>query len=411
MAYNTTKSTFLSPCVCGHANLARDLIRCIMSILERLRSQDPELSRLDITSGLFSELSHGEKSEILRLLPRNTQLQSIHLSGLGLEDVLAPEQIQELGDVIKSMEINDLCVFRGGSTLINEDYVAGCVPPTLKVLLLWHFASLHEHPLLAKELRQHETLERLTLTLPHGMPWACLDIYAMAFSSMKSLQVLQIRCQGGRQEDSLVSPEAMALLFGSSTISSLYMENCALLDDHMDIFAAEMPENTSLTLLDFQDNLFTDDALYTTGRILPKLPKQLRSINLSGAMISEAAGQVVAQGLSENQYITHLELEGTAQRFRDEFDVPVGHSQDPWMQQIYYHLRLNRALTSGEIQTDKKAYVEALNSVSDQLDCVFHFVRSHPKYMERCGHDTRTFITAPQIDFSSDLFYEGVVVD
>ena len=46
----------------------------------------------------------------------------------------------------------------------------------------------------------------------------------------------------------------MALLFASKTIESLYLENCGLLDDHLDVFAKELPSNHVLGHLFLKDN-------------------------------------------------------------------------------------------------------------------------------------------------------------
>ena len=87
--------------------------------------------------------------------------------------------------------------------------------------------------------------------------------------------------------------------------------------------------------------------------------------------------------MAQNGRITHLELEGGEERFRDEFDIPVGHSQDDWAQKIYYHIRLNRALPGQAAPDSKATFVEALNSVSDQIDCIYHFVRTYPGHCHR----------------------------
>jgi hypothetical protein len=138
-------------------------------------------------------------------------------------------------------------------------------------------------------------MECINITLPHQMPWASMNVYAMRFCEMQNLRTLSIRCRG-EQEDSILSPEAAALLFSSKKIESLYLEIVGLIDDHVvDVMAQELPQNNVLTLLNVMDNLFTDDALYTIDQALSKLNK-LTTLDLSGGGIK------------------HLKLEGDEER-------------------------------------------------------------------------------------------------
>jgi hypothetical protein len=208
---------------------------------------------------------------------------------------------------------------------------------------------------------------------------------------------LQLRCTTSaahqRTTEALLSPEAAASLFSSRSITSLYLENCGLLDDHMDAFAAHVPNNHVLQTIDVKSNLFSDDTLFTVAGALAALDNhttRLTSIDMSGCQITTRAGQALAQALTHNSTITYLELEGEAERFQDEFSVPVSRfSQDDWMQEIYLRLRLNRALVAADnqVHVSKPHFVEALNSVNDQLDCVYHFVRTCPGY---CQNTTTT---------------------
>jgi Ran GTPase-activating protein (RanGAP) involved in mRNA processing and transport len=271
------------------------------NLIDRLNASDPELVRIDITANMFKEWAPSQITAFLEVFPYHQSIRSIHLSGLDLESVLTTEQIEELALSIGSMDqIEDLCVFRGGSVVISEGLLSRCLHRNrnLKVLLLWQFASLHEHVVLAKAIRQHPSLERITITLPDRMPWASMDVFSMAFCEMEKLRVLQIRCQG-RQTESILSPEAAALLFSSKKIESLYLENVGLIDDHVDVMAEELPKNNALTLLDVKDNLFTDDALYTIGRALPNF-KTLTSLDMSGCLITQGAGDELARSLESS---------------------------------------------------------------------------------------------------------------
>ena len=364
-------------------------------VIDRINANDPDLVRVDITHGLFDGWTKSQIDSFIQVFPGHPSIKSVHLSGLDLESALDEEQIVALVHAVAGMEqLEDLCVFRGGSSVLNEDLLASCLTQNknLKVLLLWQFADLYKNENLAGALRQHPTLEIVTITLPGQMPWSCMDVYLMGFCSMKNLKVLQIRCQG-KQEDSIFSPEASALLFASTTIQSLYLENVGLLDDHVDVMYEELPKNTTLTLLDIKNNLLSDDALYTFARALPKL-KVLKSLDLSGAYITQGAGEAMARGMAQNTVMTHLELEGGEERFADEFDIPVGHSETDWMKSIYFHIRLNRAQAQGSVGANKPLFVEALNSVSDQVDCLYHFLRTYPKHCDRDGYDTHCILQA-----------------
>lgn len=362
-------------------------------MLNRLKANDPTLIRLDITAPLLQSLRPSQISEFLHAFPCVPSIQSVHLSGLDLDSVLTNAQIQELLLGIASMQhMKDLCLFRGGSTALNEDAVANFLlrhnDGRLTTLLLFQFASLHECPALAGALRQHPSLQRLTLTLPSGVPYGALDLYAMGFAVMPQLRVLQLRCQGTQQEP-IMSTDAIRILVASTTITSLYMENCGLLDDHTDVLEEELPNNRTLQLLDLKDNvLLSDDVLYSMGRVLAR-NHTLTSLDLSGAHISSGGGRALAQGMARNQTLTHLELEGTEEKYGNEFDIQLQHDQEDWMQQIYYHLRLNRARAAvGLYNNSKRAWVERLNRVSDHLDCLYYFIREDSQFVNRMGRDT-----------------------
>jgi hypothetical protein len=60
--------------------------------------------------------------------------------------------------------------------------------------------------------------------------------------------------------------------------------------------------------------------------------------------ISPGGGQALVDALLENHTITNLELLGGGEkRFSDEFSIPVGHRDEPWMQALDFQLRLNRS--------------------------------------------------------------------
>lgn len=372
-------------------------------------------TRLDITASLLEDWSDEQKNHLCerKLQKYEGVVTTVHLSGLQLQSVLGREQIKKLVESIgKLKSVTELFVFQGGSSMLNEDLVAANLPPNLQVLMLWQFRKLPNS--LAGAMRQHPTLSRVTLNLPcprekKQLKWGCLDVFAMAFASMEHLKVLQIRCVPQddiiyTQQDSLMTPEAFALLLNSNSIEHLYLENCGLIDDHMDLAAEELStnKNRTLTKLDVKHNIFSDDCLYTMGRLLPVLPPQLTAIDVSGADITVGAGQALAKGMAKNNTLLSLELEGTLLRFHDEFDIPAGHSETEWMQNIQHQLRLNRAYAAaGEaaandptiipsynhckhsIRKDPATFVAAVSAVSDNASCLYHFLRSFPAHCNR----------------------------
>ena len=419
------------------------------SLMNEEEQEESEINstRLDVTASLMKEWTDEDKQYFIDTLANpedaaSCAITTVHLSGLHLQSVLSDAQIEALLRSIGAMKsVTELFCFQGGpsSTVLTEDLLARALPPNLQVLMLWQFRSMPNS--LAAAMRQHSSLSRITLNLPcpikKQLPWGCLDVYAMAFCSMEHLTVLQIRCvpevsrehaayvTSAQQAENIITPEALTLLLNSTTIQHLYLENCGLIDDHMDVVMQELPKNKTLTTLDVKDNLFSDDCLYTTGRLLPVLPPQFKSLDVSGADISHKAGRAVAAGMAKNRTLLSLELEGTLQRFHDEFAVPDGHSRTEWMQSIAHQLRLNRAYaTAGgvvaasavathqtpphsrpeqgaaatepngsssddwsrcehAVKTDPASFVAAVSAVSDSVSCIYHFLRAHPNHCDR----------------------------
>jgi hypothetical protein len=370
-------------------------------------------TRLDITASLLSTFTEQEKQHFIDTFVKenNSKLTTIHLSGQGLRRILTTDQIKALVQCIgKVASITEFFCFQGGCKVLTSDLLAKFLPPNLKVLMLWHFPSISKN--FAAAMRRQPSLTRVTLNFScsrdRQLEWGCLDVCAMAFASMAHLQVLQIRCipktthreqiKTVPQQESIISPEAIVPLLNSTSITQLYLENCGLIDDHMDEVYNELPNNKTLVTLDVKGNMFSDDCLYTTGRLLPIAPPQFRSLDISGVPITEAAGKAVARGMVQNNTLQSLEIEGTLLRFHDEFDIPPGHTNTQWMQDINHQLRLNRAyhmaaedqsaVTSfankqNFVSTDVTAFVTAVSAVSDNASCLFHFLRTYSHHCTR----------------------------
>lgn len=347
---------------------------------DRLVDNDPELIRLDITASALIDFNSWEKEDFLAALQRNASVKHVHLSGDGLEDVLTPVQIEMLVESVGYMDgLEELFLFKGG----NEDVTGARLAHTLqlarklKVFMLWGFSNLETELELAAAIRNHLTLERVTLTVPTRSKYAAIDVLAMGLASMPKLKCLCVRCKYS-QSDPIISPEALTLLMSSKSLESLYLENCGLVDDHSDAIAQELPNNRCLTLIDLKHNLFTDDCLYTFAQYLPH-NQTLLSLDVSGATISEGGVYALAEAMKSNHTLTHLELEGEASRFVDEFDIPDGHKYTDYMQALHFRLRLNR---TGK-RENKEQFVEALNLVSDHVGCLFHLLRANPGYCDK----------------------------
>jgi hypothetical protein len=354
---------------------------------DRLREDDPELIRLDISPKYLHGYDEWRKSDFLHALGHNMTVETVHLSCADLEDCFTHEQIEQLFEAVgKLQNMTELFIFRGDCPAATEALVAKCLAAAIKVtvLMLWDFGTMGDNPILAGAIRSHPALERLTLTLPAHLPYAYLDVYIMGFAVMKTLKCLSIRCSRP-QPEAAISPEAMGILLSSAAIKNLYLTNLGLTDDHTDAITAELPSNDTLELLDLKDNFFTDDALYSFAAALKK-NNTLSSLDLTGVQITAGGGQALADAMPFNTVLTNLELEGGAERYADEFDIPASaHAEQPWMKALYFQIRLNRAHT-GSLK-NRKLFVEAVNSVSDHLGCLYYFIRGHPAHCEKMKHN------------------------
>jgi hypothetical protein len=357
---------------------------------------DAELTRLDLSATTLKPLSPEERRDLLEAFPHNRIIETLHLSGQNMLNnkdntsdgyQMTEEEFVHLVEMAGNLpNLQELFVFRGDCHALTEDLLAKLIKKSvrLKVLMMWGFNSMGRGATsfnLAATLRRHPSLERITITLPPRMPYACLDVYVMAFAERPTLHCLNIRGQQvsslDSQREAVISPEALSLLLSSTSIDCLYLESLGLLDDHMDAVYEDLCANATLSLLDLQGNYFTDDVIYTFARILPHNTK-LNSLDLSGVVLTEASGKKLAVSMTQNSTLKYLELEGTEERYKDEFFVPKGHEDTEWMQALDYQLRLNRAGTAG----NRKKFVEALNSVSDHLGCLYNYVRENPKFCD-----------------------------
>jgi hypothetical protein len=355
-----------------------------------LRENDPEVTRLDISAPTFRDWPLWRKDDFINSLPLNHTVSTLHVSGFELDEVLNDEQIERLFQHVSQMTgVRELFCFHGGSAVLAEDRLASILPKNLQVLMLWQFERLSQAHKLAAAIRNASSLERITIKIPRQVEskeqeWGCLDVFAMAFASLPNLKVLQCKCVDFKARDPIFSPEALAVLLRCPTLHSLYLENCGLLDDHIDVMHEELSDNVTsqLQVIDFQENCLTDDTIYTFGRMLPGLLR-LRGINISGVQpITDEAGQCLAKGLELNSHVVQLELEGTAARYADEFFIPESpHADADWMRLIDYRIRLNRAYREApNVMSSVSDFCDALTAVSDHDSALFHFVRTYPKY-------------------------------
>jgi hypothetical protein len=316
-----------------------------------------------------------EKQEFVDTLVSkyNGKITSLHISGYKLNKVFTTEQITSIMKSIpKLRSVTEYICFHGNCSVFTSDTLASSLPPNVQTLMLWNFRTLSNNCLAT--IRQHITLEHIIINFPfvrtNQLQWACFDMGIMALCCMENLHTLQIRCvlpEGARtirQEESILSPEAMVLLLNSTSIQHLYLENCGLLDDHIDELYHELPKNKTLVSLHLKDNLFSDDCLFTLGRLLPKSPPQFTTIDVTGVHITTRGGIAAAAGMMQNNTLLSLQLESTWESYEfcdndeddeDDDDDDIGgddvgeskktnHSDEIWMHQINDQLRYNKAI-------------------------------------------------------------------
>ena len=328
-------------------------------------------TRLDITAAMLKDFNNDQKQEFIETLVERCnvgKITSVLISGQKLQKVLSNEQIITiLKSLSKIHSITEFNCFHGNCNVLTTDLLAVSLPPKLQVLILWNFRTFSEN--LIASIRQQFTLSRISINFPferrNQLKWGCFDIGVMALCCIENLRTLQIRCvlpDGARyirQEECIISPEAMVLLMNSSSIEHLYLENCGLLDDHMDEVYNELPNNKTLVSLNMKDNLFSDDCLYTIGRLLPISPEQFESLDVTGVSISTAGGTVAAEGMLQNTTLLSLHIENSwascdLLEDEDEEEEPnKSHSDEVWMQQIQNQLRYNNAI-HGNTRTSKQ---------------------------------------------------------
>lgn len=386
-----------------------------------LKSKTDNFIRYDITSHTFAAMTEPQQvDEFIRNLPSN--IKTIHLSGHALANHLTKSQLDTL--VIDRLgtlpHLSELFVFQGQCDDLDEELLAKCLTNAkhVAVLMLWQFQRLWSSTSLPASIRMHPSLERLTVNLPKNMSdvtYGCLDMYAMAFAGMQRLRVLQIRCCDNdsgqnKQRESIISPEGLVVLMSSQSITSLYLENMGLTDEHIDAIADEFIHNHNHVLksIDFKDNMFSDDVLYTVGRMLQH-NHTLHNLDISGVNITQDGGVALMKGiLHHNHTILHVELEGIYENYKNEFHIHIGHKRDPWHVQMLYQLRLNRAYHSagvtfvedipqiqmrhvgdigeGSMQPllmtpithmNATQLIEAMIHVSDHVGCIYYLLRQH----------------------------------
>lgn len=152
------------------------------------------LIRVDVTASLMADWPAWQRSDFLTALPDNQTIKTIHLSGQGLEQVLTEYQIEDmlLNGLGSLKNLRELFIFQGGCPFLTETLLAKCLERAVnvKVLMLWQFKDMGNHPELAAAIRMHPSLERVTINLPIGLDWACFDVYAMCMAGMLNLIIL-----------------------------------------------------------------------------------------------------------------------------------------------------------------------------------------------------------------------------
>ena len=101
--------------------------------------------------------------------------------------------------------------------------------------------------------------------------------------------------------------------FGRALKNNLSLENLNLRlnrlgDEGGRLLLEGLLENFSLKQLNLSCNALEFDSAQTLSGILSSSSSPLNSLDLSGNMISEDAGRLLAAALSENRTLTHMDL-------------------------------------------------------------------------------------------------------
>jgi hypothetical protein len=386
--------------------------------LSRIVDSDDTSSRCNLIASVFRDMREPEKQHYIDTFAEEQEGRTtkVHLSGKNLRSVLTEEQIIALVKSIGRLKsVTEFFCFHGGLKTLTSDLIAESLPPNLKVLMLWHFRTLSNDFVAA--LRQHISLSRVTLNFPctrkNQMAWGCLDLCVMALSCMEHLETLQIRCvlpDGAiytRQEECIISPEAFVLLVNSSSIQNLFLENCGLLDDHIDFLYDELPSNKVIRSLNFRDNLFSDDCLYSLGRFLPVAPAQLQAIDVSGVAITNAAGKALAAGMAQNDTLQSLQLEDTwtaGELSEDDYDSDdeIERKQcfanEPWMTEINDQIRFNRA--NGQNTGSSRLILANAYKPPRELVLTYENMKKRPSILEVKSFEEAVYVVSENVSIA-----------
>lgn len=82
-----------------------------------------------------------------------------------------------LEGVGRLQNLEEIFVFRGNCAALpvkSSSLLSKCLEKAkkVKVLMLWDLGAIGDHPVLAGSIRAHPALERVTLTLPGGLPYS-----------------------------------------------------------------------------------------------------------------------------------------------------------------------------------------------------------------------------------------------
>jgi len=101
---------------------------------DRLAENDEELIRLDITASSLVDFTNWEKNDFIGLLPKNTTVRHVHLSGDCLDDCMNEDQIHALIlNIGKIQNLEELFVFKGNCADVTGDRIAKAVIQATKL--------------------------------------------------------------------------------------------------------------------------------------------------------------------------------------------------------------------------------------------------------------------------------------
>lgn len=250
-----------------------------------------------------------------------------------------------------------------------------------------------------------------------------MDSVVEALADMPRLEVVSLQLTGF-QAATPFSGKALTTLFGSSTITDLYLSRLGLTKEHFKVIAESLLHNNTLRVLDLFGNTVFNEHVVLIAKsleqnksletlVLPcptedltvescaaisralQVNKTLVTLNLPRSNLCDDGLLHIAQGLTVNTTLKKIEVgvsksigeKGTdalTAMLEKNYELErlvVSSAENNIKEKVEYYMRLNE-VGRGTLLRDGKAtreqWVEMLISVRDDLDCLFYFTTVNP---------------------------------